>query len=166
MNSQLRSRRLTAVALTALVLASCSKNGNAPAISGGGLVQGRVTLDGKPLEEVCITFVNAQTTQGMSMLTKDDGRYEMVTYQNGAMVRGLPPGDYLVAIAPGRTTTDGEIHAAMAAPFLPPGSPAPPPKAPPTAVPAKYGNYSTSGLSVTVVSGEDRAYDFDLKTKE
>jgi hypothetical protein len=140
---------------------------DASVIPGGAIVLGRVTLDGKPLDEVCITFVNAATTQGTGIMTNADGRYEIISNRDGTMARGLPPGDYLVSVAPGRNVSDAELHDRIARPFQPANTPAPPPAKPVrTDVPSKYQNYNTSGLSIRVVAGENRPYDFDLTSEK
>ena len=82
---------------------------------------------------------------------QSDGSYVARTHD----LAGLPPGTYQVAITP-RTFGDGET------PLIegPPSARAPPP----TAIPAKYQDVATSGLTATVKAGANPAFDFPLKS--
>jgi hypothetical protein len=59
-------------------------------------VKGVVTLDGKPLSKVIVTFVPTQEGGRVAFgLTKDDGSFQLTTR---SMADGAQPGDYKVTL--------------------------------------------------------------------
>lgn len=62
-------------------------------------VSGTMTIDGKPVEGVMVSFIPTGTgnmAHRGSAVTDSDGQFEMLNYQNKD---GLPPGDYLVVFS-------------------------------------------------------------------
>jgi hypothetical protein len=107
-------------------------------------VSGQVTFEGEPVQAALILF--SSDPLGIHM-TADvvEGRYEVVT----ARARGIPPGEYRVAIAP--PMIDHPVG-----PILEPPQAASPPDIPP-----RYHAVETSGLAVRLVDGENTA-DFNM----
>lgn len=107
-----------------------------------GTVSGVVTLEGKPLSEqakVVISFSNEATGRGNGNFLNPDGSYK---------VDRLEVGNYKIGITP-------DID-------LVTGPDAPPPMK--TAIPEKYSDPHSSGLTFTVQQGAN-TYDIDLKKK-
>ncbi|HTN76823.1 MAG TPA: hypothetical protein VL096_16305 [Pirellulaceae bacterium] len=113
-----------------------------------GKVQGKVTRNGAPLTEGAVIFQNADVSISVSANLQPDGSYVVET----ANRKGLPPGDYKVAVMVSRIGS-GETPLAVA-----PGQ-APPPK--PT-IPEKYQSVETSGLTASVKAGDNSPFNFDL----
>jgi hypothetical protein len=111
-----------------------------------GTVHGKVTLQGKPVTAGIVVFSSKEKGVHMTASLQPDGGYEL------QMARGfgLPLGTYQIAINP----------PIFEAPM--PGKPDPQPKAPSQSnIPLKYYRFETSGLSLTVVDG-DNPFDIDL----
>ena len=120
-----------------LLLAGCGTSGTAIAP-----VSGRVTLDGKPLAQGVVCFVSPAGYASSAPL-QPDGSFRLVS-QYG---KGIPPGDYRVAIAPASDLAAMDMTG----------------KTPKTAseIPAKYQSVTTSGLSATV-DGQHGVFTFSL----
>jgi hypothetical protein len=73
---------------------------------------------------------------------KIDGVCELRTYADGD---GAAAGEYLIWIEPYNRAVNGQI------------------KGPPTKIPERYQNRDTSGLSVTIVDGDDTLPLLELK---
>ena len=101
-------------------------------------VTGKVKVAGQPLKNGTITFVPVGGTNTASGEIQE-GAYSLTTYAKGD---GAPPGDYKVAIS-----------AYLSKPEM--GKPAE------RAIPEKYFNAESSGLTATV-SKQSRSIDFDL----
>ena len=114
-----------------------------------GHVAGRVTLDGQPVREGTIVFQDLARGISVNATLQPDGTYVARTYD----LDGLPPGSYQVAITP-RKFGDGQT----------PLVEAPPTQAAPTvtAIPAKYQDVASSGLTATVQPGSNPAFNFAL----
>jgi hypothetical protein len=114
-----------------------------------GKVAGMVTFKGHPLTEGSIVFSDA--AQGLAIVSDLDGEGRFVF--EVARGRGLPPGNYRVAIMPpGRAKPSLEFVA---------------PSVQRTRlsfpnIPAKYLNEATSGLIAVVQSGENPEFRFEL----
>jgi hypothetical protein len=122
--------RSSLLCLPILLIAGCGQSG--PELAP---VTGRVTLDGRPLENADLTF-NAEGKSPGVARAGADGRYE-VMYKRGVV--GAPVGPNKVSI-----TVSPEVVRN-------------PPRIPP--------RYNTaSELSVEVMPGEDNVFDFDLTT--
>ncbi len=111
-------------------------------------VAGKVTFQGKP---VCAGTIRFRGPTGVDMTSnlRSDGSYEIVMAEG----RGLPEGDYQVAIIPLN---------APAGTAIPMGPGAPPPKPVCNDIPAKYHDPATSGLTLTIPS-DARRFDFDMQ---
>lgn len=135
-----------AIAIAAALLASgCSRQ--TPAHPVGG----RVTLDGKPLVDAQISFRPAQGPEAFGVLD-GDGRYRLSTRAAGD---GAVAGTHAVTLS--------QVTVGLALePGVPPKLVKPTPGAMP--VPEKYLRAETSGLTATVVPGEN-TFDFDLSSR-
>jgi hypothetical protein len=109
-------------------------------------VSGTVTFQGKPVTAGTIRFCNPQAVVDMTAQLQSDGRYE-VLMAKGA---GLPEGIYQVAVMPPGVE-------------LPPGpmKERPKPKEYPN-IPLRYRQPSTSGVTLSVKSGDNRL-DLDMQ---
>jgi hypothetical protein len=129
--------------LVGLVLAGGCSRANV------GHLAGRVTLDGQPMREGTIVFQDLTRGISVNATLQPDGTYVARTYDRD----GLPPGSYQVAITP-RKFGDGQTPLVEA----PPTQAAPPV----TAIPAKYQDVATSGLTATIQAGSNPAFNFAL----
>jgi hypothetical protein len=114
-----------------------------------GKVEGKVTLDGKPLAAGSILF-NDQAGNAVRANLSPDGSYKVVTFDKA----GLPPGSYRVAISP---TVVGSGETPLA------GKPLP--EAPANLIPARYSDFKTSGLTAAVKAGANPPFEFALSSK-
>jgi len=149
-------------------------------------VTGVVTLDGKPVEGANVSFVSNDTkVQPASGTTDKDGKYSLTTFRSGD---GAMPGEYKVAVskyfseagqspydkpaepeetvAPKASLEDQYAAYEKAYKDAPKGPPTGAAKQPKTGneLPAKYASAGTSGISVTVKSG-DNSFPIELKSK-
>jgi len=129
-----------------LIVAAVLQTGCTGAATPVGAVSGKVTLDGKPLSEGEINFMTP-TGFGASASIQN-GVYTLARSQFG---QGIPPGDYLVAIGP---------VIKMGADPLAKTSDT---QSSPDAIPDKYRNPETSGLTAKVVEGTTNI-DFKLES--
>lgn len=112
-----------------LACAGCSGSANQR-------VAGRIVRsDGAPLVGATVTARHEETGVSYYGTTDADGRYELSAVESGA---GAPPGTYRVVIMEQRGDRDS-IHRPTIA--------------------AKYSDPALSGLTLTVVAGEDAAFD-------
>jgi hypothetical protein len=118
---------------------------------GAGRVSGTVTKDGQPVRSGVITFVSRDGKGTALASIKKDGTYTAAN---------VPVGETSVILVNAMEEPDftGPVTVSDAA--KPSGKRAPPPKAP-IAIPDKYGKPETSGLTLTVRSG-DNPYDIDV----
>ena len=125
---------------------------NRPAVVERGTVQGQVTFAGRPVINGTIRFENAKSGVSLNADLGPDARYQVKTHEGA----GLPPGTYQVAVVP------------RVAPAADPGQfvgVAPPDSTPSQEfpdIPLKYRDATSSGLTVTVATGENPPFDFDL----
>jgi hypothetical protein len=124
--------------------------GAAAGCSGSGLaiapVAGVVTLDGQPVSEAGIMFQPVDAAMGPPAYgaTDEQGRFELITAnQTGAAI-----GEHRVAIS---KTESIAIPQRRGLPIYKVKE----------HIPAKYGNYETSGLTATV-EDDDNSFTFDL----
>ena len=115
-----------------------------------GQVSGTVTLSGQPLAEGTVVFENTPAGISVNAEIGPDGSYTVKTYE----LSGLPPGTYQVAIKPA-SIGDGET------PLV--SDPSEEIATPASVIPEKYRSVETSELTVTVVSGGNPPFDFDLQ---
>ena len=112
-------------------------------------VAGRVTIGGEPVTTGGIEFEDRAAGISAGTALNADGSYEIRRLGK----RGLPPGDYRVAVRPlPRPSDEGRL--------VGDGRPVPRPSA--SAIPEKYHRTETSGLKITVVGGDNGLFDFDL----
>jgi hypothetical protein len=102
----------------------------------GEEVDGKITLDDKPLSEAMVIFVSKDGKTTITALTADDGTYIAI----------LPAGEYSVAVA--------NLPAKPAGPKVPPK--------PKLLIPEKFGDAKTSGLVIEIVEGK-QTFDIALK---
>ncbi|QDV10523.1 hypothetical protein CA51_03720 [Rosistilla oblonga] len=140
-STRLRSTVSIAIA-SALLLstAGCGPTGKRIATAP---VKGKVTYKGAPVTTGTVMFIPTTGGPPATAEIQPDGTYSLKTYDPGD---GAVLGDHTVAV----TAMD-----------LPAGTPEDPVAAPTMLVPAEFGNPSTSGLTATVVEG-DNALDFNL----
>lgn len=112
-----------------------------------GKVAGKVTYKGAPVTEGSIIFQNADGTVALSSNLGPDGSYAVTSADRD----GLPPGDYKVAVSPGKIGS-GEAPLVVA-----PGEAAPPPT-----IPTKYHSIDTTDLKASVKAGDNAPFNFDL----
>lgn len=145
---QLAVRRGTALLLAVMMVLAPGIPGCGPAGKKVWPVAGKVTFQGKPVSAGTIRFKNS-TGVDMTAGLRLDGSYEIVMAEG----RGLPAGEYQVAIIPLSAAPGAEI---------PMGPGAPPPKPVCNDIPLKYRQPTTSGLTLTIPSDAQR-FDFDMQ---
>lgn len=143
-------------------------------------VTGTVTYNGKPVANALVSyFVNVDAPASTGM-TDTDGKFTLATHVSTTQVLpGAPPGDYKVTITKNSGSTAGEslsemenmdpearrrkMIEMMGDPRAGQGQQAQgaPPKPKPE-IPIKYAKSETSGLSATVLSGENPPKEFKL----
>ena len=135
---------LATVVFTGLLAVGCSP-------SDVGHVQGKVTVGGQPLPHGSVVFEDAARGIAVFAPLQTDGSYRALTYDK----RGLPAGNYRVAITP---NVIGTGESPLVAPLKPP-----PPPPPGPSIPEKYTDAQTSGLTIQVQPGKNQPFDFELK---
>jgi hypothetical protein len=131
-------------AVTLVLTAGCSGETPPPV----GALSGAVTLDGNPVNEGTINFI--QESGFAASADIKNGKYTMANSQHGT---GIPTGEYKVSIAP--------IVKMQADPLSGDAGAGPTDE---SAIPKKYGDPATSGLTAKVVEGTTNL-DFPLTTK-
>jgi len=116
-----------------------------------GYVRGKVTLGGQPIPHGSVVFEDAQRGIAVFAPLMPDGTYHAITYDKA----GLPAGAYRVAIT---SNTIGTGESPLVAPVT-----SPPPIPPGPAIPEKYTNSQTSGLTIEVQAGKNAPFDFELQ---
>lgn len=108
-----------------------------------GKVSGQVTFQGKAVANAAVLFSNA--AQGVYITANADaeGRYAVEMAQG----RGLPPGSYQITINPPPITPPTMSTGPLPKPEKLPEYPS---------IPKKYRDVKTSGLTLTVVEGDNR----------
>jgi len=140
-------RILTALAVTAAVVAGCGQPG--PALEEAA---GSVTLDGQPIEGATVTFVPVAGTEGLcSGITDPAGRFRLTTVIAGlGALPGAAAGDYAVTVT--KVIGSSAPAASQDPGYVAPTSQTAPPKVT-YVVPKRYAEATTSGLTVTVGPG-------------
>jgi hypothetical protein len=130
-------------------------------------VEGVVTLDGKPIEGVTVTFSPVKAGEGTPAVGTTDasGVFKLTATQGGKPGGGAGVGEYQVAFS--KVKVAGGADSAVTK-STDPGYGKPSSREPTKVeheVPEKYENPATSGFKVTVKSGTNRgdAFKFDLK---
>ena len=148
----MRSCLMVPLLLSALAFASgCSKSG--PELF---TVSGTVTLQGKPLPNVIVTFIPDGEGKSASGTGDEEGNYKLSTF---APNDGALAGKYRVAIMPkdpppmaGEAVSSPGASAGKAKKYTPP-------------FPARYGLPKDSGLTASVGPDGANMFNFDLKMK-
>jgi hypothetical protein len=104
-----------------------------------GRIAGKVTLQGKPVSAGRVYFRNTEKGICMGARLQEDGSYEVLTNQG----RGLPLGDYQVSVTPPPRTASLSEKGFVESAKLD------------VAIPPKYRDGKTSGLTLTVKEGEN-----------
>jgi hypothetical protein len=68
--------------------------------SSAGPVQGRVTMDDKPVDSATVSFVEEKTKRSSSGFTDPEGNFTLATLKPGD---GVPPGTYKVTVTKSAT---------------------------------------------------------------
>jgi hypothetical protein len=129
-------------------------------------VSGKVTLGGKPVDGATVTFLSTTGGRSASGKTASDGSFKLSTINTDD---GARPGEYNVTIAKiesklGGKETDvekgeyGDNYEAM----MMGAASGDMSKVLKNDLPEKYGSATESGLSRTVVKGEENNFVFDL----
>jgi hypothetical protein len=124
------------------LLAGCT-----PAEQPRGTAEGTVTFGGRPLTTGTISFTNGSTNAAYNSDLDGNGRFRFEV----AAGYGLPPGEYRVAISP-FTPPKPSIH------YVNPDMT----KREYPAIPQKYQQAETSGLSATVRGGANPDFLFEI----
>jgi hypothetical protein len=127
--------RLTSLLVLAIGIAGCSSS-DAPKTAPA---RGTITINGKPLANVGVTFLPEGTGPIASANTNEQGEFNLRTVNPGD---GAPIGMHRVVVG-----------AAEEGPRKP-GAPA---------IPPKYGRLESTDLSAEVKAGEKNVFSFDLK---
>ena len=159
--------RLGLFVLALFGLLGCGESGG-PSVE---YVEGVVTLDGKPIEGVTVSFSPAKPGAGMPAVgtTDANGVFKLTAVQGGRVGGGTGAGDYQVTFSKVKAT--GGMRADVK-----PGDPdygkedtssRPGPSKVEYEVPQKYENAATSGFTATVAKGTNKGdkFKFDLTSK-
>lgn len=131
--------------LLVLILGILTSAGCAGAKEDGGLVSGKVTLNGKPLSGADIKFHNADLGFGVTCPLNEDGTF--------ASVDIVPAATYQIAIAPSASGLEPGASGMPIIPKLPSG------------LPKKYTVPEKSGVSAEVKNQPQNDFEFDLSSK-
>jgi hypothetical protein len=148
-------RRVAAfgVFLGIAVLAACGCGGG----SGVEFVEGIVLFNGEPLDDAVVAFSPLQRGQGLPAVGKTgpDGKFTLTVIPQGKRSKGTgtAKGDYLVSVSKQSVEypppPPGAVPDAM-------GMIKPPPPKITDITPPRYGDIKTSGLTVSIVAGENQ----------
>ena len=154
---------LVAVAVTALIV-GCGR-GSGPVVQ---FVEGKVLLDGQPLEGAVVGLSPVKGTQGLPAygLTNSVGLFRATSTRGGRRDTGAAVGEYIVTVSKVESEADPAIEDTNHPDYRKKPSPAGRPKQPRNMVPESYGEVDTSPLRATIHSGANTgpAFVFDLKS--
>lgn len=155
-------RQLLWIPMVLVALAGCGGDAVAPVPVSGNVIAGT-----KPVEGALVTFHNSGGGRTASGLTDSDGTFTLTTNRTGD---GAQPGEYVVTIAKqeskiaGADDIDvasgeyGEAYGAM----MDAAATGDMSKVLKDTLPGKYSSAETSGLTRTVVAGEENVFEFTL----
>jgi hypothetical protein len=126
--------RLLLVAILALLVLGCGRGGPKTARASG-----TVTMDGKPLPKIGVTFLPTKKGPIATGNTNENGEFTLTTVRKGD---GAPIGNHKVTIG---ASEEGQ-------------------KLPPIA--GRYGSPHTTNLTAEVKAGEKNVFTFDLKPED
>lgn len=128
-------------------------------------VSGKVTYDGAPLADAVVTFHNETANRSAFGRTDAQGEYTLSTFgENDGAVEGSNVVTITKVEAPAGGGNEADIESADYDPSAVEGSES---EAPPKSlIPEKYGNRETSGLTATVIAGENPPINFDLAKEQ
>lgn len=116
---------------------------------------GVVRYQGQPLEGALVTFSNPKLSASASGRTDAEGKFTLTTFESGD---GAVPGKHLVSVS--KVQTPDQVVDKSSAPTVR-NARTGPPKQTRWLIPKRYGNASTSGLTVDV--GESGSTDIVLE---
>ncbi|HVA49165.1 MAG TPA: carboxypeptidase-like regulatory domain-containing protein [Pirellulales bacterium] len=138
------------VMVLGMLVVGCGKRSAGPPVVATLPIQGRVTLDGKPLAGADVVFMPVDAPLVFAGTTKEDGSYQLA---------GLA----------GKATCKGNCRVTISRMLKPDGSP-PPPGEPPAisfaveSLPPRYSMANSTELSANVPEGGG-TFNFPLKSK-
>lgn len=116
-----------------------------------GKVSGKVTLDEQPLTAGVVVLESADVSVSVNAPLDAEGKFEVRTYDK----QGIPPGSYRIAVRPGGSGSGDTPLVGAADPAAKSAS----------AIPAKYHDVKTSGLSAEVKEGANELLELRLHTE-
>lgn len=126
-----------------LLLAGCSGESGPRTVKAAGVV----TLDGAPVANANVTFIDAAATMTASAMTDEQGRFAL---RHNAEKDGAVPGTYKVQVS--KTVITGNEKGGTEINIS-------------NALPAKYYSVATSGLQETVPDSGKDDFKIELKSK-
>ena len=126
-------------------------------------VQGKVTLDGAPVEGATVSFSSVgEKSIGAVGMTDSAGEFSLRTYEPGD---GAVPGKHKVTVIKAKSEGGDPSYYDVNSPNY--GKEVPPEAEPKTVyiVPEKYGNFETSGLEVEVTADGPNEITLELKSE-
>ena len=145
-----QANAIAALAVCCLVAAGCGSDGLETAE-----VTGTVSLDGEPLSHGTVTFTPEKGRAATGAI-QSDGTFTLSTYKNGD---GAVVGEHKIAVTCAEKIGDdqqGEPQSLDAGMFARTR----------TLIPAKYTDYSTSGLTFDVKDGEENEVTLELSGRD
>jgi hypothetical protein len=159
--------RLAACGLFLLPALLLGCDGSGPDVQ---YVEGVVLVDGQPVEGVTVSFspVNSETGLPAVGTTDATGKFTLTALQGGSPGGGTTAGDYKVGFTKSDVTSISAEEAQQMQDDPNYGKStglSAPPKVM-SAIPNKYTNPDTSGITVTVKKGENKGEDFQFKLEK
>lgn len=148
---------LSLILLTTLILFGCKRPHNLK------YVEGVVTLDGKPVEAVSVSFLPVDSSKGLGAggYTDANGKFKLTSLL-GKGGDGTQAGKYsviFVKLIPEREMTENEKQLVQTEPKRVPAIPMI------DALPSKYRSPKTSGIEAEVTESGANVFHFDLSSR-
>ncbi|HWL10044.1 MAG TPA: carboxypeptidase-like regulatory domain-containing protein [Planctomicrobium sp.] len=115
--------------------------------------KGIVTLDGQPLEKAVVIFRSQEKGVAATGVTDANGTFKLTSYKADD---GAVADHFLVAVSKHEAPEPPSGYNSDTMPPLPPAK---------LVTPAKYAEFSTSGLEATVVEKGENTFEFRLESK-